>query len=210
MADDLSAAPLEVVPLATLRAHPRNYRRHPQAQLEHLAQSLREHGQYRNVVIARDGTILAGHGVVEALRLLGAELVEVRRLELGPFDVRARKLLVADNLLPHLGEVDDRALADLLREVSTEDPAGLLGTGLDAETLANLVFVTRTREEVPDRSAAAGWAGLDPATHAEVRGEWVTVRFRRREDRLALDRLLGLAPGVKRLHWSAPGGNGTG
>lgn len=44
-----------------LRAHPRNYRRHPDDQLAHIMRSIELHGFYRAVVIARDGTVLAGH-----------------------------------------------------------------------------------------------------------------------------------------------------
>ena len=43
--------------LADLKPHPKNYRSHPPAQLEHIKSSLEQHGVYRNVVVARDNTI---------------------------------------------------------------------------------------------------------------------------------------------------------
>lgn len=61
-----------LVPLSELRPHPRNYRHHPERQLIHIAMSLHQNGFYRNVVAARDGTILAGHGVVLAAPLVAA------------------------------------------------------------------------------------------------------------------------------------------
>lgn len=59
---------METVPIKELRPHPRNYRSHPEDQLEELMASLDENNQYRNVVIAWDNTILAGHGVVTVKR----------------------------------------------------------------------------------------------------------------------------------------------
>ena len=57
--------------IAALTPHPRNYRRHPEHQLAILRESLRVHGQQKPVVITPDGTILAGHGLVEAARAEG-------------------------------------------------------------------------------------------------------------------------------------------
>jgi hypothetical protein len=50
--------PTEIVALSSLRPHPRNYREHPEDQIEHLMQSIRANGFYRNIVVARDGTII--------------------------------------------------------------------------------------------------------------------------------------------------------
>ena len=65
VADDLTTT-LELLPLAELRPHPRNDGTHPPDELAHLKASITTHGVYRNVVIAQDGTILAGHGVIQA------------------------------------------------------------------------------------------------------------------------------------------------
>ena len=83
----------ETVPLDSLQDHPRNYREHPDDQLEHLIASIKEQGFYKNVAVARDGTILAGHGVVKAARKMGLEEIPVVRLDLEPDDPKALKLL---------------------------------------------------------------------------------------------------------------------
>ena len=70
------------VAISGLRPHPRNYREHPEDQLEHIKASIVENGFYRNVVAARDGTILAGHGVVLAATAMGLRKVPVIRLDL--------------------------------------------------------------------------------------------------------------------------------
>jgi hypothetical protein len=152
--------PPVAVPLADLKPHPRNYREHPADQVQHIAESIRANGFYRNIVAARDLTILAGHGVAKAAGYLGMESVPVVRLDLDPEDPRALKVLTGDNEIEHLAEQDDRLLSELLKEISQTDAGGLLGTGYDEMMLANLAFVSRPASEVKDFDEAAAWAGM--------------------------------------------------
>jgi ParB-like chromosome segregation protein Spo0J len=115
------------VDLALLKPHPRNYRSHPKEQLDQLVSSLREHGQYRNIVLANDNTILAGHGVALAAGALGWETVQAIKLDIEPLSSAAIKIVVADNELAHMAEVNDRALTELLKEIRDTDTLGLLG-----------------------------------------------------------------------------------
>jgi hypothetical protein len=148
------------VPIDGLREHPRNYRTHPDDQLEHLARSIELHGFYRPVVLARDHTILAGHGVVRAAARLGRAEVPAVRLDLDPDEPRALQLLAGDNETGNLADVDDRALTELLRELAQDDPGLLLGTGFDTQQLSALAYVTRSRDEMADFDAAEEWLGL--------------------------------------------------
>ena len=131
--------PVEVVPITSLKPHPRNYRRHPDDQRDHIEASMREHGVYRNVVIARDGTILAGHGVVEAATHAGVTEVPVVRLDVDPDDPAAIQVLVGDNGAGLLAEVDHRLLTDHLKALAEMD--ALLGTGYDEMALAALTAI---------------------------------------------------------------------
>ena len=138
LADDLTTT-LELLPLADLRPHPRNDGTHPPDELAHLKASITTHGVYRNVVVANDGTILAGHGVIEAARALGHTQIPGQRLPYGPDDPRAVQVLVGDNHIARLRMQDDAALVELLQELQTHDPLALLGTGYDEAALAALV-----------------------------------------------------------------------
>lgn len=181
---------VESVALADLKPHPRNYRNHPQDQLAHLAQSIREFGVYRNIVVARDLTILAGHGVAQAAKLAGVEQVPVVRLDMDPLEPLALKVVTADNEVGHLAEVDDRLLSELLKEV--REGASLLGTGYDDAMLANLVFVTRPESEIADLNEAAEWVGMpDFGTAGEVPIK-VVVAFQSEEDRDTFVKQAGL------------------
>ena len=184
--------PLEEVALSEIKPHPRNYRVRPDDEIEHLKASIKEHGVYRNVVIAQDGTILAGHGVVEAARRLDLARIPVYRKDYGPDDPRALKLLAADNEISHLAMSDDRALTELLRELKDAD-IDLLGTGYDDMMLANLLFVTRPASEIADLDAAAQWVGMPEYNLAggDDRLE-IIVNFATEDDRKEFCRLLGL------------------
>lgn len=143
-----------------LTAHPRNYQQHPDAQLDEIAESIRSSGFYRNVVIARENVILAGHGVVEAVRRMGGTHVPAIRLDIDADDPRALKVMTSDNEISNLAIGDDRALTELLREIMHDAPEGLSGSGFDDEQLAALTFVTRDESEVRDKDAAREWVGM--------------------------------------------------
>jgi hypothetical protein len=149
----------ELVDITTLKQHPENYREHPQAQLDHIVASLKAHGFVKNVVIAKDGTILAGHGVVLAARQMRLSEVPVVRLPVSPDSAVARKVLVGDNEMSKLGDIDDRALTELLKSIR-DDEAGLEGTGFDDRMLAALVMTSRAAGEIKGIDEAAEWAGM--------------------------------------------------
>jgi ParB-like chromosome segregation protein Spo0J len=149
----------EMVQVADLKPHPKNYRSHPDDQIEHIKQSITEHGVYRNIVVAKDDTILAGHGVVEAAKRLGIKELPVVRVDIDPASDAAFKIVVGDNEISHLSENDDRLLSELLKGIK-DSTGSLLGTGYDEKMLAALVFVTRPQSEIPDEKAANQWAGL--------------------------------------------------
>ncbi len=153
------ALPTETVAISSLRPHPDNYRLHPDGQLEHVETSLTEHGQYRQVVVAKDGTVLAGHGVVMAAQRLGWDELNVARVPYGPNDPEAIKILVGDNEISRMAEVDDRALTDHLRQLAELEE--LRGTGFDDRSYAELVYVTSPRGQVADLAEAAVLAGVD-------------------------------------------------
>jgi len=183
-----------MVDIESLQAHPRNYRSHPEDQINHLMESIRQSGVYRNIVATRDGTILAGHGVVEASQRLGLGKIPVSYLDVEPDDPLAIKVMTADNLISHLSDDDDRALSELLKELADIDE--LLGTGFDEKMLAGLAMVTRPKSEVKDFSAAAEWVGM-PEFDAGTEEIKLIVRFRSEEDRTNLLKKLGMEEDVQ-------------
>jgi hypothetical protein len=150
---------IEQMPLDDLKPHPRNYREHTPEQLAHLVQSIRDHGFYKNVVIAQDGTILAGHGATLAAGEVGLKTIPVFRVNLKPDSPQAWKIVAGDNEIANLAEVNDRRLTDMLRDIKEQD-GNLLGTGFDDSILANLLMCTRSASEIRDIDEAAEWTGM--------------------------------------------------
>ena len=200
--DRLSKLDLEVVDISSIRPHPRNYLEHPDDEVTHLVASIKKRGLYKNIVLARDGTILAGHGVVKALISMGVKRVTARRLDLDPNSPDALEVLAGDNEVSHLAEKNDRALSGILKEIRDFDPSGLLGTGFDDQMLANLLLVTRPVSEIADFNEAAEWVGL-PSFEFVPKPLQVMVSFRSKKDKQKFARLLGLvlADDTKGVWW---------
>ena len=152
---------VEVTSLSSLRPHPKNYRTHPEDQLAHIVASIKRHGFYRNIVVAKDGTILAGHGVVEAAKKMSLEKVPLVRLDLAPDDPRALQLLAGDNEIGLLAEVDDAALANILKELQDLDPEALLGTGVTEFGLDKLTAALAGPVNAEEEWAKAGMPAFD-------------------------------------------------
>lgn len=195
------------VPKESLQPHPRNYKTHPPDQLEHIKNSIKQNGIYRNVVVARGDVILAGHGVWQAVMALD-EITDIPivRLDIDPYDPRALKLIAADNEVGKMAYVDDRALSNLLKEV-VEAGEDLLGTGLDAMALANLVFVTRGEEEIRSFDAATEWVGM-PEFDSGGEACMIKVQFMTLEDRerFVREKRIHITRAVQGAHasvWSA-------
>ena len=190
---------IETVDVNDLKPHPRNYLVHPPDQLAHLVASIRENGYYRNIVIARENTILAGHGIHEAVRSMGWKTVPVIRLDLDPSEPRALKVLTGDNGTRHLAEVDDRLLSELLKEIRGVSVEGLLGTGFDAMMLANLIYVTRAETEIAGMNEAQEWVGLPSFDEPGI--TWIKLNFRCDEDRQEAARRLGVRFKKQSMFW---------
>jgi len=173
-----------------LKPHPRNYKTHPEDQIQHICRSIEENGVYRNIVIAKDNTILAGHGVVEACRKLKLKSVPVIELPIKSTSPKAIKLLASDNEVSHLGETNERQLSEILKEIMED--GDLLGTGYDEMMLANLAYVTRPRDEIKDFDEAKEWLGMPEFENNEEKYPNITIHFRTMENKLAFQKEIGL------------------
>src|SRR5215831_1445303 len=68
------------MPVARLRPYPGNARTHSKKQVRQIADSIQRFGFNNPVLIGEDGSIIAGHGRVEAAKLLGMDCVPTVRL----------------------------------------------------------------------------------------------------------------------------------
>jgi hypothetical protein len=120
----------ETLALTALVAPPRNVRTHPENQVIELARAVEMFGQTRPVVIDEDNTVLAGNGLVEALKRLGRGTAVTYRVT-GLSDADKAKLMLSDNRIWQLGFNDHDAIMELIRNLEGDtdipgfDPASL-------------------------------------------------------------------------------------
>ena len=89
---------VHAVPPGSIHPNPRNARTHSKLQVRQIAASIERFGFTNPILVDDDGVILAGHGRLEAAKLLGMEHVPVLRLShLSPAERRA--YVLADNKL---------------------------------------------------------------------------------------------------------------
>src|SRR5438477_7224756 len=95
---------------AALKPRGHNPRTHTRKQIRQIAASIKEFGFINPVLIDGSGGIIAGHGRVEAAKLLGmADVPTVCAGHLTPAQVRA--YVIADNRLAEVAGWDQKLLA---------------------------------------------------------------------------------------------------
>ncbi len=151
-------------PLDTLKPYAHNARTHSKKQLKQIAASIERFGFVNPVLIGDDDSIIAGHGRVEAAKLLGRKTVptlEISHLS----DTERRAYILADNKLALNAGWDNELLALELQ--------GLLDDDFDLEltgfNIAEIDFI------IEDATSANPDAG-DPADDEvpEINGPAVT------------------------------------
>jgi hypothetical protein len=128
-----------------LQAHPKNYRKHPQDQIDMIRESLQVHGQQKPIVITGDGVILAGHGLCEAMRQEGEDTISCT-VYTGD-DPEA--FLIIDNLTSKYADDDLEMLDSLLKDIATEKGT-LWGAGFDDDLIEELLATAAGAPEDED------------------------------------------------------------
>ena len=154
-ADDLALGILraielkvERVAIGSLRPNPRNARTHPRKQLKKLAESIRKFGFNNPVLVDADRMILAGHGRVEAARLVG--LTEVPVICLNHLTAaQKRAFLIGDNRIAEAAGWDRQTLALELQELVELLPHEGLDVSLTGFDIAEIDLLLRDMAESP-------------------------------------------------------------
>lgn len=130
---------LELLPPSSLKPNPRNARTHSKKQIRQIAESLTTFGFTSPVLIDEYGMILAGHGRVEAAKLLNLTIVPCRRISHLTAEEK-RAYVVADNKLALNAGWDAELLAAELGELLDLDPGfGIEVTGFSIPEIDGLI-----------------------------------------------------------------------
>src|SRR5262245_5327080 len=117
---DLRDLVVEQVLISSLKPYPTNPRTHTRKQIRQIAESIRTFGWTNPVLVDADGRIIAGHGRVEAAKLLGAPQVPVLRID-DLTEAQIKAYVIADNKLAELAGWDAEILANELQLLSELD-----------------------------------------------------------------------------------------
>ena len=142
---------IECTPISELRPHPNNARTHSRKQIRQIAKSIEQFGFCNPVLVDDAKQIIAGHGRVEAAKLLGIDAVPTCRLShLSDADKRA--YVLADNKLAEKAGWDKELLAIELQ--------GLIELEVDIElTGFEMAEIDLILEEAREASGAAERTG---------------------------------------------------
>lgn len=132
------------VDVVDLIPHPRNPNKHDDRQIGLLAKIIRNQGWRNPIVVSRrSGFIVAGHGRLQAAKILNVEQVPV---DYQDFENEAEEYahLIADNRIAELAEPSKDELAELINELKGKIDLDL--TGFDAPSLEELFGENETKE----------------------------------------------------------------
>lgn len=122
------------VPISSLVSPEKNVRIHSEKQINEFIRSIDKFGQIRPVVIDENNTVLAGNGLVEALKRAGKETAFVYKMDnLSEND--KKKLMIADNKIFSLGIDNLDTLNSFLEDLQDD----LDIPGFDEDILASMV-----------------------------------------------------------------------
>lgn len=152
---------IEMIPVSQLTPHPRNARTHPRKQVRRIADSITRYGFNNPVLVDDSDRIIAGHGRVQAAKLLG--LVQVPTLRLSHMsEAEIRAYVIADNRLAEKAGWD--------REVLTAELECLIDLDFNTEVIGfdpgEIEIMLSDRDE--DKREAAGAEDQLPASGMEA------------------------------------------
>jgi len=141
---------VNVLPLLTIRPHPRNTRAHDETNLQAIMKSLQTFGQRTPIVIGRSKFILKGCGTWEAARRLGWATIQTVTAD-GLTPQQELAYSIADNKTSDLSDFKFEALADVLKYLeSTKFDLDATGfAGYEREPLMQAEWSPGSSGELP-------------------------------------------------------------
>jgi DNA modification methylase len=112
---------VETISVSALKPYPRNARTHSKKQIRQIADSMREFGWTNPILIDDQCGVIAGHGRLDAAKLLGLSEVPVIRLT-DMTEAQKRAYVIADNKLAENAGWDRAVLAIEIQGLIQIDP----------------------------------------------------------------------------------------
>ncbi len=132
------ASRIEMRPVDQLVPYAKNARKHPKAQIDKIAASMREFGFNAPVLVDGNGVLIAGHGRVMAAKQAGYTEVPVVPLE-HLSDAQRRAYIIADNRLAEDATWDEALLAEEMKSLADEGAVDLSLIGFEMGELDKIL-----------------------------------------------------------------------
>lgn len=149
-------------PVDQLKPYPNNPRKHSKAQIRQISESIEAFGFTNPVLVDAEGIILAGHGRVEAAKLLKLESVPTLRID-HLSDAQKKAYIIADNRLAEKSGWDNEILAiELQTLVEMDTSFDITVTGFE---MAEIDFKIQSLDEAdPDGDDDLPAVPVEPIT----------------------------------------------
>lgn len=131
---------IESVSVEWLSFDPSNARKHSDNNLSAIAESLKQFGQRKPIVVTADNVVVAGNGTLEAARMLGWPKIDVVRAPADWSHDQVKAFALADNRSAELAEWNPEVLSAQLLELDE--------AGFDVEALGFDIVAEKTLNEV--------------------------------------------------------------
>lgn len=135
----------DIVKVSELKSNPKNPNKHPESQIEILANIIEKQGWRQPIKVSTlSGYIVSGHGRYEAALFMGAEYVPVDYQE---YESEEQELsdLLADNRIAELAEMDEKMLAEIFQGINADV---LELAGYEEDFLQDLIDAVNEDEEI--------------------------------------------------------------
>jgi DNA modification methylase len=168
---------VQTVPVSSLKPYPRNARTHSKKQIRQIADSISEFGWTNPILIDDQDGVIAGHGRIEAAKLLGLSEVPVIRL-IDMTETQKRAYVIADNKLAENAGWDRALLAMEIQGLIEIDP--LFDIEMTGFVMGEIDVLIGEQAVAADRAAADRQPEIDPSQPVITRpGDlWVLGRHR--------------------------------
>lgn len=107
---------IEFIKTDDVKQYAKNAKKHPEEQVNYIANSIKEFGFRQPIVVDKDNVIVIGHGRFLAAKKLGLEVLPcVRATDLSEQQIKA--LRIADNKTSEKGSWDDALLSEEIKSL---------------------------------------------------------------------------------------------
>jgi DNA modification methylase len=157
---------VQMVAVDQIKPNPRNARTHSKRQVRQIADAIKTFGWTVPLLVDEQKRLLAGHGRLEAARLLGLHTVPTITVR-GLSDAKKRTLTLADNKLAENAGWDRQVLAielPQLTELLIEEGLDIALTGFLPVEIDQLTTDFEEDSSDPDDSVDPDWLSAVPVT----------------------------------------------